>query len=331
MESNAAQADITHAATLLARGKLVAFPTETVYGLGADARNEAAIAKIYAAKGRPSNNPLIVHVATVEDLRRYADISASWNPAVVDEWITKLTPLWPGPLSVILPRGKEIAPNVCAGGPTVALRIPRHPVALDLLCAFKGPVAAPSANPSMYVSPTTAQHVRDSLGDKVDLILDGGSCDVGLESTVLSLLHGIPRVVRPGAVTLDMLRHTLGCPVEGPLSSGDSLPSEIISPGLLAKHYSPRTPVRLRTSLAHGEKLPQKTGVLVFSHWQPEFTPYVTKVLSQCGDLEEVAARLFGALRELDESGLELIVVDTCEPLGLGEAIMDRLIRASQQ
>jgi L-threonylcarbamoyladenylate synthase len=183
----------------------------------------------------------------------------------------------------------------------------------------------------MYVSPTTAQHVRDSLGDKVDLILDGGSCDVGLESTVLSLLHGIPRVVRPGAVTLDMLRHTLGCPVEGPLSSGDSLPSEIISPGLLAKHYSPRTPVRLRTSLAHGEKLPQKTGVLVFSHWQPEFTPYVTKVLSQCGDLEEVAARLFGALRELDESGLELIVVDTCEPLGLGEAIMDRLIRASQQ
>lgn len=331
MESTAAQADIQRAATLLSQGKLVAFPTETVYGLGADARNEVAISRIYAAKGRPSNNPLIVHVATIDDVRRYSDIPASWNPSVVEEWIDKLSPLWPGPLSVILPRGKEIASNVCAGGPTVALRIPRHPISLELLRTFKGPVAAPSANPSMYVSPTTAQHVRDSLGDKVDLILDGGPCEVGLESTVLSLLHGIPRVVRPGAITLDMLRHTLSCPVEGPLSSGEPLPSELISPGLLAKHYSPRTPVRLRTSIAQGERLPHKTGALVFSHWQPEFTPYATKVLSQCGDLEEVAARLFGALRDLDELGLELIVVDTCEPLGLGEAIMDRIIRASRQ
>jgi L-threonylcarbamoyladenylate synthase len=188
----------------------------------------------------------------------------------------------------------------------------------------------------MYVSPTTAQHVRDSLGEKVDLILDGGPCEVGLESTVLSLLSPIPRVVRPGAVTLDTLRHTLGCPVEGPLSSGEvvsseAAPADLISPGLLAKHYSPRTPVRLRTSIAQGENLPHKTGALIFSHWKPEFTPYMTKVLSQCGDLEEVAARLFSALRELDEAGLDLIVVDTCEPLGLGEAIMDRLMRASRQ
>lgn len=165
----------------------------------------------------------------------------------------------------------------------------------------------------------------------MDLILDGGPCEVGLESTVLSLLTPIPRVVRPGAVTLDTLRHALGCPVEGPLSSGESLPTELISPGLLAKHYSPRTPVRLRTSIAQGEVLPLKTGALIFSQWKPEFTPYITKVLSQCGDLEEVAARLFSALRELDEAGLQLIVVDTCEPLGLGEAIMDRLIRASRQ
>ena len=331
MNAHVAQSDIQHAAHLLSQGKLVAFPTETVYGLGADARNEQAIAKIYTAKGRPSNNPLIVHVATIDELRRYSDIASSWNPAIVDEWVTKLTPLWPGPLSVILPRGKEIASNVCAGGPTVALRIPRHPLALELLEAFKGPIAAPSANPSMYVSPTTAQHVRDSLGDKVDFILDGGPCEVGLESTVLSLLTSTPRVLRPGAITIDTLRHTLGCPVEGPLSSGETLSSELLSPGLLEKHYSPRTKVRLRTSLIKGEVLPEKTGALIFSDWKPEFTPSVSKVLSNCGDLEEVAARLFGSLRELDEAGLDLIVVDTCEPLGLGEAIMDRLIRASKQ
>lgn len=331
MGAPTSQADIKNAAALLAQGKLVAFPTETVYGLGADARNEAAIDRIYAAKGRPSTNPLIVHVATIEDLRRYSDISAAWNPTVVDEWITKLSPLWPGPLSVILPRGKDIAPNVCAGGPTVAIRIPKHPMALDLLRAFRGPVAAPSANPSMYVSPTTAQHVRDSLGNKVDLILDGGPCQVGLESTVLSLLTPIPRVVRPGAITVDMLRHTLGCPVDGPLASSEPAPVELISPGLLAKHYSPRTPVRLRTSIMRGESLPEKTGALIFSHWKPEFTPYVSKVLSHCGDLEEVAARLFSSLRELDEAGLDLIVVDTCEPLGLGEAIMDRVVRASRR
>lgn len=330
MANISSQSDITHAATLLAQGKLVAFPTETVYGLGADARNEEAITKIYAAKGRPSNNPLIVHVATIEDIRRYADISSAWNPAVVEEWITKLAPLWPGPLSVILPRGKEIATNVCAGGPTVALRIPRHPLALDLLKAFKGPIAAPSANPSMYVSPTTASHVKESLGDKVDYILDGGPCEVGLESTVLSLLTPIPRVLRPGAITLDMLRHSLGCPVEGPLSSGESHSAELLSPGLLAKHYSPRTPLKLRTALAKGELVPHNTGVLIFSDWKPDFIPSLTKVLSTCGDLEEVAARLFGALRELDAAGLDLIVVDTCEPIGLGEAIMDRLVRASR-
>ena len=179
MAQNVEQADITKAAGILAEGKLVAFPTETVYGLGADARKESADAKIYQAKGRPSNNPLIVHVATVDEIYRYADVESSWNQAVVKEWITKLTPLWPGPLSVILPRGREIADTVCAGGPSVALRIPRHPVALALLRAFKGPIAAPSANPSMYVSPTTAHHVRDSLGDKVDCILDGGACEVG--------------------------------------------------------------------------------------------------------------------------------------------------------
>jgi L-threonylcarbamoyladenylate synthase len=323
--------EIQKAATLLAEGKLVAFPTETVYGLGADARNEAAIARIYEVKGRPSNNPLIVHVAALEDLFRYADVNSAWNPSVVKEWISKLAQLWPGPLSVILPKGKEIAGNVCAGGPSVAMRIPRHPVALELLRSFKGPVAAPSANPSMYVSPTTAQHVHDSLGDKVDFILDGGPCEVGLESTVLSLLTPTPRVLRPGAITIDTIRHLLGCPVDGPLPSEKTRPEALLSPGLLAKHYAPRTKVRLRTALQEGEKLPPRIGALIFSDWKPNFPTTETRVLSKCGDLEEIAARLFGALRELDQAHLDLIVVDTCEPIGLGEAIMDRLIRASHQ
>jgi len=331
MSASVEKTEIQRAADILAQGKLVAFPTETVYGLGADARNGSSVARIYAAKGRPSNNPLIVHVATIEEFYRYADIESAWNPAIVKEWLHKLGPMWPGPLSIILPRGKEIAENVSAGGPSVALRIPRHPVALELLRTFKGPIAAPSANPSMYVSPTTAQHVRDSLGDKVDFVLDGGPCEVGLESTVLSLLTPIPRVLRPGAITLDTIRHTLGCPVEGPLSSGEPHSGEFLSPGLLAKHYSPRTKVRLRTTLAQGEQLPKKTGALIFSDWTPDFPTTLTKVLSKCGDLEEIAARLFGALRELDEAHLDLIVVDTCEPIGLGEAIMDRLVRASRQ
>jgi L-threonylcarbamoyladenylate synthase len=331
MSTNVDKTEIQKAAEILADGKLVAFPTETVYGLGADARNGSAVARIYQAKGRPSNNPLIVHVATIEELYRYADIEASWNPSVVQEWLYKLAPLWPGPLSVILPRGKEIAENVSAGGPSVALRIPRHPVALELLRAFRGPVAAPSANPSMYVSPTTAQHVRDGLGKKVDFILDGGPCEVGLESTVLSLLTATPRVLRPGAITLDTIRHTLGCPVDGPLSSGEPQIAELLSPGLLAKHYSPSTKVKLRTMLIKGEKLPEKTGALIFSDWKPDFPTTEIRILSKCGDLEEIAARLFGALRELDQANLDLIVVDTCEPIGLGEAIMDRLIRACRQ
>lgn len=331
MSTEVKNTEIQSAAALLAEGKLVAFPTETVYGLGADARQPSAVARIYTAKGRPSNNPLIVHVATVEEFYRYADIESSWNPSVVKEWLHKLTPLWPGPLSVILPRDKEIAENVSAGGPSVALRVPRHPVALELLQAFKGPVAAPSANPSMYVSPTTAQHVRESLGDKVDFILDGGPCEVGLESTVLSLLTPTPRVLRPGAITLDTIRHILGCPVEGPISSGEPQSEGLVSPGLLAKHYSPSTKVLLRTAIALGEQLPERTGALIFSDWTPEFPTTESRVLSKCGDLEETAARLFGALRELDQANLDLIVVDTCEPIGLGEAIMDRLVRASRQ
>lgn len=323
--------DIQRAAQLLADGHLVAFPTETVYGLGADARNPNAIARIYEAKGRPSNNPLIVHVASTDDIPTYCDLSQCWDEKVVRSWLTKLGPLWPGPLSVILPRGNLIAENVCAGGPTVAIRIPRHPLALKLLKAFGGPVAAPSANVSNYVSPTTAAHVRDGLGDKVEMILDGGACEVGLESTVVSLLTPVPRILRPGAITMPMLRDILGTVVAGAPASTHEQTSVLQSPGLLAKHYSPRTKTVLRTDLENSSVLPHRIGALIFSDWSPPFPVTTAKVLSTCGDLEEIAARLFGALRELDASNLDLIVVDVCEPNGLGEAIMDRIVRASAQ
>lgn len=325
------EAIIRNAAALLNQGKLVAFPTETVYGLGADARNADAVAKIYAAKGRPSNNPLIVHIHSVEQIETYADLSMSWNPIVVKEWISKLAPLWPGPLSVILPRGIAIAQNVSAGGSSVALRIPNHPIALELLKTFNGPIAAPSANPSNYVSPTTAQHVRDGLGEHVDSVLDGGPCAVGLESTVVSLLQATPKVLRPGSITIEMLEAILGCRVEGPSSPKTLEEPTLHSPGLLAKHYSPRTKVVLRSSLSNSSQLPPRIGVLLFSSWKPQFPTVKTLALSSCGDLEEVAARLFGALRELDNAGLDLIVSDECEPIGLGEAIMDRLTRASHK
>ena len=317
------EAIIRNAAALLNQGKLVAFPTETVYGLGADARNADAVAKIYTAKGRPSNNPLIVHIHSVEQIETYADLSMSWNPIVVKEWISKLAPLWPGPLSVVLPRGMAIAQNVSAGGSSVALRIPNHPVALELLKAFNGPIAAPSANPSNYV--------RDGLGERVDSVLDGGPCAVGLESTVLSLLQETPKVLRPGAITIEMLEAILGSRVEGPSSQKAVEGLTLHSPGLLAKHYSPRTKVVLRSSLSDSSQLPPRIGVLLFSSWKPQFPTVKTVALSSCGDLEEVAARLFGALRELDDAGLDLIVSDECEPVGLGEAIMDRLTRASHK
>ncbi len=323
--------DIAQAATLLRAGKLVAFPTETVYGLGADATSEGAVAAIFDAKGRPTNNPLIVHVASFEKLLECADLTHSKDADRIRTQLHKLAPLWPGPLSVIVPKASHISSLVSAGGPTVGLRIPRHPLALKLLKACDLPIAAPSANPSMYISPTTAQHVRDSLGDKVSLVLDGGECEIGIESTVLSLMEAIPTILRPGAITQEQLAHALGCPVA--LRSHqvpEQTRSPLLSPGMLAKHYAPRTKVLLLTAVEDRTALPPAVGAVVFSKaTRLPCTPKVLITLSQTGDLREVAAHLFAALRELDTTGLDLILVDTCEPIGLGAAIMDRLLRAS--
>jgi L-threonylcarbamoyladenylate synthase len=322
--------EINRAAKLLLEGKLVAFPTETVYGLGADATNQAAVQSIFKAKGRPASNPLIVHVASFAELLACIDFSKSTDPTQLRSRLTALSQFWPGPLSVVVPKAAHIAPAVSAGGPSVALRIPRHPVALKLLETAKRPLAAPSANPSMYISPTTAQHVKDSLGDAVATVLDGGPCAVGIESTVLSLMDEPPRVLRPGAVTVEQLSQCLHCQVATATHKVSDTSTPLLSPGLLAKHYAPRTPVTLLSSLTSERSAGQRIGVILFRRDTAlNFTPAAVRVISEAGDLNEVAARIFSSLRELDLAGLDCIAVDTCEPVGLGAAIMDRLLRAT--
>ena len=319
---------IGHAVEILRQGGLVAFPTETVYGLGADGTNEQAVLRIYQAKGRPSSNPLILHVPSHTELLRWCAFERSVNPEQLRRHLMNLAPLWPGPLSVVVPRPDGVADAVCGGGESIALRIPNHPLALELLERFGKPVAAPSANISNYVSPTTAQHVQEGLGAKVDLILDGGPCVVGLESTVLSLVHDSPSILRPGAVTREVLEAHLGehVNIENPPVKSDS---PLLSPGLLAKHYSPMTPVLLITEISINQPLPNRIGAIRFTADPPPFNTVEVRYLSKDFNLPQIAEHLFASLRELDSLGLDLIVVDVCEPVGMGAAIMDRLVRAS--
>lgn len=326
---NSSENEIAAAADLIQQGQLVIVPTETVYGLAADATNSNAVRKIFEVKGRPSNNPLIVHVASLDDIFRYSDLTRSYNPSLIESRVRALAPLWPGPLSIILPKGRRIPDIVSAGGDSVALRIPRHPVALRLIELCQRPIAAPSANPSMYISPTTSQHAQDMLGDKVSCVLEGGPCSVGLESTVLSLLHETPTILRPGAITATQISHLLGCDVLTASHTKAGSSSPLLSPGLLAKHYAPKTPVILCSELTSMSSLPKRIGLIMFSDEEAPCPADVVERLSRTGDLQQIAAKLFAALHSLDDMKLDLIVVDTCEPVGLGAAIMDRLIRAS--
>jgi L-threonylcarbamoyladenylate synthase len=310
-------AEISRAARALRAGRLVAFPTETVYGLGGLATSDAAVAAIFAAKGRPRCNPLIVHIQ---------DGAAAAGLATWSELAQGLAArFWPGPLTLILPRAPDcpLSPLVSAGGPTVGLRVPAHPVARALLRAAGLPVAAPSANPAGAVSPTTAAHVAETLGDRVDLIVDGGRCPVGIESTVLDLSEGVPRLLRPGGVARAALEAELG-----PLATGPADPKRTPrAPGQLASHYAPARPLRLEArSVAAAEAL------LAFG---PEPLPEplqgaaLTLNLSVTGDLEEAAANLFAMLRRLDRPAVSAIAVMPIPGVGLGEAIRDRLARAA--
>lgn len=304
-------AAVAEAAQALRQGRLVAFPTETVYGLGAVATSDQAVAAIFRAKGRPAYNPLIVHVADLAGAGKIADLDARAEAVA--------RAFWPGPLTLVLPRAAHatVSHLATAGLGTVAVRMPAHPLARDLLEAVLLPVAAPSANPSGRVSPTTAEHVAADLGPAVDIVLDGGACPVGLESTVLDLSGAEPRLLRPGG--LDRVRLEQ---VVGPLVSAAD-PAGPRSPGQLASHYAPRLPLRLDASTVAPDE-----ALLAFGPEVPEGALTVRN-LSPTGDLDEAARHLFTMLRELDASGARAIAAMPIPAMGLGEAIRDRLRRAA--
>lgn len=306
----AGPAGVAQAARLLRDGALVAFPTETVYGLGADATNDRAVAAIFAAKNRPRFNPLIVHVADTEMAETLARF---------DDRARRLAEtFWPGPLTLILPRtpGNGVSLLVSAGLDSLAVRVPALPLARTLLAETGRPIAAPSANLSGQVSPTTARHVQDSLGGRIGLILAGGRCTVGLESTVVDLTGPAPRLLRPGAITAEDVAALIG-----PLDTGHD-GDRPMSPGQLASHYAPKAALRLNAAhprpgeayLAFGPDL--RSGEAVLN-------------LSQQGDLHEAAANLFAMLRQLDRPGTAAIAVAPIPEAGLGIAINDRLTRAA--
>jgi len=305
---------IESAAEALARGEIVAFPTETVYGLGADARDARAVARVFAAKERPRFNPLIVHVPGLAEAEKYA--------VVTDTARLLAQAFWPGPLSLVLK--KRPSGGICdlasAGLETVALRVPAHPVAQALLAAAKLPIAAPSANRSGRISPTTAAHVAAELDDRPAMILDGGPCPIGIESTVIAVLGGTAALLRPGAVPREAIELVLGAPLAAAKANHRGA-----SPGQLESHYAPNTPLRLNVTRPEtGEAL------LAFGPEVPEFEGRSIN-LSPGGNLEEAAARLFAALRELDQAGAAAIAVMPIPAHGLGEAINDRLRRAANR
>lgn len=306
---------VAEAARLLRDGQLVAFPTETVYGLGGDATNERAVAAIFEAKGRPEFNPLISHVLDAEAARKLV----RWNETA-DRLAARF---WPGPLTLVLPRieGSPISLLATAGLDTVAIRAPSHPVAQALIRAAGRPIAAPSANRSGAISPTRAEHVAESLGERVPLILDGGPCLVGVESTVLDLSTATPTLLRPGGATREAIEAVIGpIAVSDALPSGDSARK---SPGQLASHYAPARPVRLGASTVGADE-----GLLAFGSMVPPGA-MLTYNLSPSGDLGEAAANLFAQMRLLDRPGIGRIAVMPIPETGLGLAINDRLRRAA--
>lgn len=308
------------AGRIIKTGGLVAFPTETVYGLGCDAMSADAAAKVFEAKQRPQFDPLIVHIA---DLKQLDTVIASLPPIghrLIDEF-------WPGPLTLVLPKQPTVPDLVTAGLSTVAVRMPNHSVAQALIREAGTPIAGPSANPFGYVSPTTARHVADGLGSKVDLILDGGPCPVGVESTIVSLVMPQAELLRPGSITIEQLSAVIGS-----LRRSLSVNETPIAPGQLSRHYATLTHLTILPSIGARPALKdgERVGLLIHSETRDTDDRFAAlEVLSSTGDLREVARHLFGALRRLDSLGLDRIYAEPCKEEGLGIAIMDRLRRCA--
>lgn len=325
----ASPANIASAAKILQDGGLVAFPTETVYGLGANALDEKAVAGIFTAKGRPAADPLIVHLASLEQLPRVAR-------TVSETARTLATAFWPGPLTLLLPKQPAVPGLVTSGLDTVAVRVPNHPVALELIRAAGQPIAAPSANLFGHTSPTTAQHVWQDLQGRIDLILDGGAAAIGMESTVLDLSTPQARILRPGGITREMLEAVLG-PVtvlEQKRKAEKGLPA----PGLLEKHYAPRAEMVLFTGEKAGEalnaylaknRLVRKVGVLAADDEAGALEQAGAVVYRLGGDLSSIARAIYAGMRWLDGQGVDLILCREYGERGLGLAIRDRLTRAA--
>ena len=315
----AGEAAVAEAGRCLAQGGLVAFPTETVYGLGADATNPAAIARLYRAKGRPAFNPLIAHVG---------DLASALRIGKFDARATELArAFWPGPLTLVVPKSADcaVADLATAGLDTIAIRVPAHPAALAILRAFGGPVVAPSANLSGHVSPTTAAHVQGDLEGRIDLIVDGGPVTVGVESTIVGCFDQ-PMLLRPGGLPREAIERVLGRALAAPPEDPDAGSGQPLAPGMLASHYAPRTPVRL-----NAEAIWPGEALLAFG---PAVMPGVEAAaavmnLSARSNVDEAAANLFGYLRTLDLAGARAIAVMPIPHHGLGEAINDRLRRAA--
>ncbi len=306
--------DLHEAACLLQGGSLVAIPTETVYGLAANAFDEAAVLRIFAAKDRPSFDPLIVHIGRPEDIHRVARELPLHAEAL-------MAAFWPGPLTLLLPKRAEVPDLVTSGLDTVGVRMPAHPMTLELLRTLPFPLAAPSANPFGYVSPTTAQHVADQLGARVPYILDGGPCAVGVESTIIGWVDGRWLLYRPGGIATEAIEH-----ITGPLTlaARKDLPA---APGMLDSHYAPRKPLyRGDVETLLNRFAGRSVGVISF---QREYLAHRCEMLSEQGDLAEAARHLFAVLREMDDSECSVIVAEEFPEEGLGRAINDRLRRAS--
>ena len=312
---------INLAAEILKSGRLVAFPTETVYGLGANALDKTAVAKIFAAKGRPSDNPLIVHIADPKQLEPL--VKTIPLPAA-----QLIKAFWPGPLTLVFPKSSAIPPIVTAQQKTVAVRCPSHPIAHALLAATGLPIAAPSANTSSRPSPTTAQHVIDDLYGRVDAIIDGGNTTVGLESTVLDVSTKIPTLLRPGSITKETIEKIIG-----PIAVAGKH-TAIKSPGLIHKHYSPQAKVILLPpkptlhdiNIARGKIPPNQTAIILRS---PLSLAKSFHIITMPGSMNNYAKKLFATIRTLDQGRPRLMLIESVSPTGLGVAIMDRLTRAA--
>ncbi len=323
------------ASRILSEGGLVAFPTETVYGLGANALDKQAVLSIFAAKGRPADNPLIVHIHNRSQLSGLCEIPPLAEPL--------MDAFWPGPLTMLFPRKSTVPDEVTAGLPTVAVRMPSHPVAAAMLRTCNLPIAAPSANRSGRPSPTTAAHVLEDMRDRIPLILDGGSCDVGLESTVLDLCHGDPCILRPGGVTREMLESVLGRPVHlaGSILRPLKPDEKALSPGMRYKHYAPKGTVTLvegteeevckalRFLYERDTRAGRSACVMCFSEHVPLLKDCRPHDLGSRQNENEVAHRLFDTLRRLDAEGMECIYSEVLPPEGVGLAVMNRLGRAA--